>query len=171
MNCCPTWCWLELFLRVNKCGIFLGMLSTLTHTDTVTPGHCSVEVTCLPWGGQFSRDSLLKQVCSCKQPALTALLDLAWPWRLVVRQRRQRQVAATLAFRAGTSLCLPPIPPILLLLRNGSCITLTLFLISILLYLAQDLIAPPTVNVQHRGILLLSERHNMENIPDLRLSK
>ena len=57
-------------------------------------------------------------MCSCKQPALTALLDLAWPWRLVLRQRRQRQVAATLAFRAGTSLCLPPIPPILLLLKN-----------------------------------------------------
>ena len=56
-------------------------------------------------------------------------------------------------------------------LRTGSCITLTLFLISILLYLAQDLIAPPPVNVQQRGNLFLSERHNMEKIPDLRLAK
>ena len=122
-------------------------------------------------------------MCSCKQPALTALLDLAWPWRLVLRQRRQSQVAAAshseqeqaFAFLLFFLFFLFFLFLLFLLfffsLRTGSCITLTLFLISILLYLAQDLIALPPVNVQQRGNLLLSERHNMENIPDLRLSK
>ena len=116
----------------------------------------------------YNREDGYPSRCSldCKQPALTVVLDLAWPWRLV--RRRQSQVAATPTFQPGTSLLLflvNVLKPRIDALHNV-CLICPSFCFIIPNWHPRS----PPVNAQHHGVLLLGG-HNMETFSNLRLSK